>query len=97
MYTYSNQLRSPWPTNLNSHKLIPLLDSHGLGQVTGEVNVETLHDSQPVGNQLQRDNVEETLQAVDGLGDLDLLGLVGLELLVAGVADDDGLATTGSD
>lgn len=36
---------------------IPLLDSDGLGQVTREVDVETLHYSQPVGNQLEWDNV----------------------------------------
>lgn len=71
-----------------------LLDSHGLGQVTGEVDVETFHHSQPVGNQLQRDDVQETLQNIHSLGDLDRLGLAGAELAVAGVADDNGLATS---
>jgi hypothetical protein len=41
---------------------------------------------------LERNNVEEALQAVDSLWDLDLLGLAGLELLVIGVTDDDGPA-----
>lgn len=81
---------------LFSYNQSTLLDSHRLGQVAREINVETLHDSQPVGNQLQRNDVEETLQAVDSLGNLDLLGLVGCELLIAGVADDNGLATTSS-
>ena len=73
--------------------MISLLDSDRLGQVTGEVNVETLENSEPVGNELKRDDVEETLKNVDGLRDLDLLGLRSLELLIVGVADDDGLTT----
>ncbi|KAI6754186.1 hypothetical protein HG530_012700 [Fusarium avenaceum] len=71
-----------------------LLDSDRLGQVTREINVETLKNGEPVGNELKRDDVEETLKNVDGLGDLDLLGLGRLELLIVGVADDDGLTTT---
>lgn len=74
-----------------------LLDSDRLGQVTGEVNVKTLENSEPVGNELERDDVEETLEDVDGLGDLDLLSLGSLELLIVRVADDDGLTTTSND
>lgn len=76
---------------------VSLLDSDRLGQVSGEVNVETLENGQPVGNQLQRNDVQDSLQAVNGLGDLDLESIRGLELLVTRVADDDGLATTGND
>ncbi len=43
---------------------------------------------------MERDDVKETLETVDGLGDLNLLGLTGLELFVPGVADNDGLAST---
>lgn len=71
-----------------------LLDGDRLGQVTREVNVETLENSEPVGNELERNDVEETLEDVNCLGDLDLLGLGSLELLIVGVADDDGLTTT---
>lgn len=71
-----------------------LLDGHRLGQVTGEVNVKTLHDRQPVGNQLQGNDVQETLQDVDRLGDLDGLCLAAAELVVPSVADDNRLATT---
>lgn len=71
-----------------------LLDSHRLGQVTGEVNVETLHDRQPVGNQLQGNDVQEALQDVNRLGDLDSLCLAALELVIPTVADDNRLATT---
>jgi hypothetical protein len=74
-----------------------LLDSDRLGQVTREVDVETLQNSQPVGDELQRDDVQDTLQAVDRLGDLDTLSIGGLELLVVGVADDNGLAASGND
>lgn len=73
----------------------PLLDSDRLGQVTREVNVKVLHHGQPVGNQLQGDDVQDTLQDVDRLGDLNRLGLAVVELLVIGVADDNGLAATG--
>ena len=39
----------------------------------------------------------QALEAVDRLGDLDLLALVLAELGVVGVADDDGLAGAGDD
>ncbi|CAF3449092.1 unnamed protein product [Fusarium graminearum] len=81
------------PTCL-SNLISSLLDGDRLGQVTREVNVETLENSEPVGNELERNDVEETLEDVNGLGDLDLLGLGSLELLIVGVADDDGLTTT---
>ena len=74
-----------------------LLDSDRLGQVTREVDVEALEDSQPVGDQLERNDVEDALQDVDGLGDLDPLAVGVLELLVVLVADDDWPATTSSD
>ena len=74
-----------------------LLDRHRLGQVTREVDIEALEHGKPVGNELQRDDVENTLQDVDRLGDLNLLRLVVRELLVSGVADDDGLAAAGND
>ena len=75
----------------------PLLDRHRLGKVSREVNVEALHDSEPVCNQLQRNDVKDTLEDIHGLGDLNLLGLVGTELLVAGVANHNRLAATSND
>lgn len=74
-----------------------LLDSDRLGQVSREVNVETLKNGQPVGNQLQGNDVENALQAVNSLGDLDLESVRVLELLVTRVADDDGLAASSND
>jgi len=41
---------------------------------------------------LKRNDIQETLQTIDGLWDFDLLSLAGLELLVIRVTDDDGLA-----
>ena len=38
-----------------------LLDSDRLSQVAREVNVQALSNSEPVGNQLQRNDVQETL------------------------------------
>ena len=67
-----------------------------LGQVPGEVDVQTLHDGQPVGNELERDDVEDTLETVNRLGYLNFQGLAGLEFVIVDVADDDGLATTSS-
>jgi hypothetical protein len=46
---------------------------------------------------LKRNNVEETLQAVDRLWDLNFLGLTGLELIIACVADDYRLALACND
>lgn len=74
-----------------------LLDSNRLGKVTGHINVETLSNSHPVGHELERDDVDETLQAVDVAGDLDLVGLVSGELGIVLVADDDGSSAAGND
>ena len=41
---------------------------------------------------MERDNVKETLETVDGLWNLNLLSLTLLELLIIGVADDDWLS-----
>ena len=73
-----------------------LLDSDGLGQVAGKVDIETLENGQPVGNELQGDDVEEALKTVHCLGDLNLLRIRSLELWVIRVANDNGLATTGN-
>lgn len=88
--TRSSQFLSPYTRAQSCF----LLDRDGFGQVAREVDVKTLHHGQPVGNELQGNNVQNTLQDVDGLGDLNRLGLRGLELGVARVADDNGLATT---
>lgn len=75
----------------------PLLDGDRLGKVAREVDVETLEDGEPVGDQLEREDVQEALEDVDRLGDLDLESLAGFELVIIGVADDNGLATTSND
>lgn len=74
-----------------------LLDSDRLGQVTREIDVESLHNSKPVSDQLQRNDIEDTLEGVDRLGDLNLLSLASLELLVTRVADDNGLSAASND
>ena len=74
-----------------------LLDGDRLGEVAREVHIETLKNSEPVGNKLKRNDVQKTLEAVDRLGDLNLLSLRSLELFIIGVADDNGLATTSND
>ena len=77
--------------------VVGLLDCHRLGQVAREVDVEALHHGEPVGDELQRDDVEDALQDVDRLGDLYALRLGRLEFLVALVADDDRPASSGGD
>lgn len=74
-----------------------LLDCDGLGQVAREIDIETFRHGQPVGHQLKGNNVEQTLQNVACLRHLDTLSLVWRELGVAGVADDNGSASTGND
>lgn len=76
---------------------IPLLDSDRLGQVTREVDIQSFKNCKPVRNELQGNHVQQTLEAIDSLGNFDLLSLRGLELVVSGVADDNRLATTGND
>jgi hypothetical protein len=75
----------------------PLLHRDGLCQVTREIDVQALSNCKPVGHQLERDHVQETLQAIDGLGDLNFLGLTSLEFLVVGIADNNGSASTSND
>ena len=86
----NKQEHAPYPLN-------PLLHRDGLGQVTREIDVQALSDCEPIGHQLERDDVQEALQAIDGLGDLDLLGLPSLELLVVGIADNNRSASTSND
>lgn len=78
------------------HSRENLFDGNRLGQVTWEINVETLSNCEPVGHKLKRNNVEETLEAVDCLWNLDLLGLSTAELFVIRVADDDWLTAAGN-
>jgi len=71
-----------------------LLNRHRLRKIAGEVHVKAFHNGEPVSNELQGNDIENTLQNIDRFGDLDLQCLAGLELLVTWVADDDGFATT---
>ena len=74
-----------------------LLDSDRLGQVPGEVDVQALSNGEPVGHELERDDVEQTLEELVGVRNLDLVGLLAGELLVVLVADDDGATLAGDD
>lgn len=74
-----------------------LLNGDRLCQVTWEVDIQTLGDGEPVCHQLERDDVEKTLEAVDRLWDLNLLGFAIGKLLIVGVADDNWLSGAGND
>lgn len=88
----------PLPKNpLTAKKQTRLLHSHTLCQVSWEVNVEVFCDGEPVGDELQRNDVEDALQAVDRLGDLDLFAVLVLKLFVALVANDNRAASTCND
>jgi hypothetical protein len=69
-----------------------LLDCDTLGQVPGEIDVQSLADGQPVRHQLQRNDVDQALKTVDLLGHFNLVRLGRRELSVALVANDDGTA-----
>lgn len=64
-----------------------LFNSDRFCEVAREINVESLSDSKPIGNKLQWNNVEKTLQTVDGPWDLNLFGLGGRELWVVMVTN----------
>lgn len=74
-----------------------LLDGDRLGQVSGEIHVQSFSNRKPVGHELERNDVEETLQNVNLLRDLDLVRLVARELLVVSVANDDWATLAGND
>lgn len=89
----------PWMMNDNKNggvDLVRLLDGDRLGQVTGEVDINTSQASQVVRQELERDDGQETLETVNGLGNTDGLGL-GVDGIITLVADDDGLTLAGSD
>lgn len=83
-------------TNIRANSL-HLLDSHRLRQIAGEVDVDTLGNSKVVCHELERDDIQETLQSIDSLRDLNSLDLVSREFVVAFVADDDRTTATGDD
>lgn len=74
-----------------------LLHRDTLGQIPGEVHIQPLAHRQPVRHQLQRDHVQQALQHVDGVRHFNAVRLLGRELLVARVADDDGPAAARDD
>ena len=65
-------------------------------QVPGEVDVEAVLDGKVVREQLERDDVQEALEAVDGAGHADRLAPL-RDVLVVLVADDDRLRLAGRD
>jgi hypothetical protein len=71
-------------------------------QITREVDVKAVQDGEMVTEQLERDNVQDTLQAVDGLRDQNSLVATAAILIetinegsVIVAADDDGCSLSG--
>jgi hypothetical protein len=74
-----------------------LLNSNRLGQVPGEVDVQALSNSNPVGHELERNDIEQTLEKLVSVRDLNLVGLLAGELHVVLVADDNGTSLASDD
>jgi len=62
--------------------LTRLLGRNGLRQVPREINIKSVLDSQVVTQQLQWDNVQQSLQAVHSLGHPDGLYILGDTLII---------------
>lgn len=71
-----------------------LLDSNTLSQIPWEINVESLLDGQPITDHLQWQNVQQTLQTIDGLRNLNLFDEIVGAFTLVGIADDDGTTAT---
>lgn len=65
-------------------------------QVPWEIDIEAVPNGKVIGEQLQRDDVQQALQAVDGLGHADRLAALGNAPVVL-VADDDWLCLARGD
>ena len=65
-------------------------------QVAREIRVVALLDADVVGEQLERDDVEDRLQAVDGARDVDEAGRL-VERVIRVGRDDDRRALAGGD
>jgi len=73
-----------------------LLGRDGFGQVPREVNIKAVKDSQVVAEELEWDDVEETLQAINRSRNTDSLGVLADRVIIF-VAHDDRLAFTSGD
>ena len=74
--------------------LVRSFHSDRFGKIARKINIQALHNRQPVGDELEGNHVEETLETVLSLGHYNLVGKRSLELVVALVANDNRLATT---
>lgn len=65
-------------------------------QIPREINIKPVHNRQVVAKQLQRDNIQNPLEAVDRAGDYNLAPAGLLESRVVLATDDDWLTLAGS-
>jgi hypothetical protein len=65
-------------------------------QVTGEVHIASILHCQVVAQNLKRDDVQQPLQAIHGLGNADRLGTQ-RDTLIALITQNDGLRLPRSD
>lgn len=65
-------------------------------QHTREVDVQVLRNRQPVGNELQGNNVQQALEHIDRLRDLNLLASLVCESLIVLVANYNRTTAAGN-
>lgn len=100
----SDRLGPKW--NVNTKETAEQKGRHP--QVPREIDVEALHDCQMVAEELKRNNVEDSLETINGRGDsdgsigspvilVDRPGLAFLQLRIVLAADDDRSTLTSGD
>ena len=82
---------------LSSLLSLSLFYCNRLGQVSGEIDVESFTHSEPVGNKLERNDIQQALKTVYRLWDFYLLRLLRRKLAIVGITDDNWPSTTGDD
>ena len=74
-----------------------LLHSDRFRQISREIHIETLSDGEPVGDELEGDDIKQPLETVHCSRDLDLFGLLRGKLGVVGIANNNWTTITSDD
>ena len=80
-----------------SPQLPHLLNSHTLRQIPWEIHIQPLLHRQPISNQLQWNNIQQSLQYINCARNLDAFRFIVGELGIAFVADYYGSAAASDD
>src|SRR5439155_18441970 len=74
-----------------------LFHRYTLRQIAGLVDVAAARDRRVVGDELERDDAQERLERLGGVGDLDDVVAVAADVGVSLGGDDDDLSAAGAD